>query len=721
MTTTAPTTPAVDSADGARGIGHEPALDGLRGAAVAVVMLYHFQPTWLPGGFLGVDTFMVVSGFLITRLLLGERQSSGRIALREFWGRRFRRLLPALCLVLLGVAAGGAIWLPASQLEDLRRDAWSALTYITNWRLILTDQSYTQVLGTPSPLRHLWSLAIEEQYYLVWPIVVAGCLRIRRGGRVLLGAVGLGGVIASMVAMAVLFEPGDPSRSYYGTDARAHSLLVGALLAVLWRSPALLRATGERRSGLGAAGGKVLGAAGMAALAWMVWLWVDVDARASWLYHGGFGAYAAATALLILVSTRGGPISALLSWRPLRAVGQVSYGLYLWHWPVQIFLTPVRTGFDGAALLVAKVAVTVVLAVVSYNTVEQPVRQRRWTDPMVRLLAPAGVIAVCAAFLVLALGSTPIPRYLRTDEASASGRDPEVVRPRTTARPTTTVPLPPTTAPPATTTTPPPTTTTPGDPPPPPTTTPPTTTTPPPPPPPTTEPAPPPVLPASAVLLGDSVAASIEDDLAGELSARGVLTVKSALPGCGMITGSPLDPEGQPYDFGEACADQIVTRQRENVADYEPELVVWLSSWESRSRLIDGHNAELGTAAGDREILALMRQAVDRLAAKGARVLVVTLPIPYDTTEVTHPEGVIEGVGHLNELLRRLAEDDPTRVGVVDLGRITCGTGKGCPRERDGAAVREDGLHYSQRGAAYVAPRLADALLDPDLWRASKG
>jgi hypothetical protein len=242
----------------------------------------------------------------------------------------------------------------------------------------------------------------------------------------------------------------------------------------------------------------------------------------------------------------------------------------------------------------------------------------------------------------------------------------------------------------------------------------------------TTVAPPPPTLPTTAVIEGDSVSASLEDRLAVELANRGVSTVKSAVPGCGMVTGSPLDPDGQPYPFGPACSDQVVTRQTHDVATYHPDLVVWISTWEARDRQIDGHRATLGTRDGDREILGLMRQAVQRITARGARVIVVTIPTPYDTAEVTHPRGLIGNMAKMDRLLRRLAADDPRHVGLVDLGPIVCGAGSrtsfgagdaGCPHVRDGIELRADGLHYGEPGAAWVAPRLADAFLDPDQWR----
>ncbi|MGI8756684.1 MAG: acyltransferase family protein, partial [Acidimicrobiales bacterium] len=639
---------------------HQPGIDGLRGLAVVVVMAYHFRPDWLPGGFLGVDTFMVLSGFLITRLLLAERERTGRIGLRQFWGRRARRLLPALFLVLAGVAAISTAWLPGFQLRGLRGDAWATITYVANWHLVATGQSYVSVVGTPSPLRHMWSLAIEEQYYVVWPVVALACLSLRRHGRKLLAAACVLGATASAIAMIVTYQRADPSRAYYGTDTRAQTLLVGAGLAIALhgrRVPAV----------------RWLSGLAMVALVGQAVMWATANPADGWLYHGGFLLYALTTALLVAVTLGTGLLARPFSWAPARAIGRVSYGLYLWHWPAVVFLTPVRTGFDGLALLVLRTAVTAAAAVASYLVVEQPIRRRRWPTPVVRTLGPASALALAGAFAVLALHSAPLPVYLRTGSpASATSGVAEIVRPKPNV-----------TSPPA----------------------------------PALVGVAPAVLPEVAVIEGDSVAASLKDSLAAELARRGVLTVKSTVIGCGMITGSPLDPDGNPYRFGPACSGEIPGHQLEDVARYQPDLVLWLSSWEARSREINGVKAELGTPTGDKAILDLMRDAVRRLTLRGARVIVVTLPVPYDTATVIHAPSFIEGVPEMNALLRRLAAADPTHVGLVDLGLIACGRGPSCPHVRNGIELRSDGLHYREVGSALVAPPLADALLDPDQWR----
>ncbi|RQX06450.1 acyltransferase family protein, partial [Micromonospora globispora] len=216
-------------------IAYQPALDGVRALAVAAVLAFHGGVAALPGGFLGVDAFFVLSGFLITSLLLAEHRDAGRIDLVAFWGRRVRRLLPALLLVLVVVLLVSRQLMPGTELGALRWDALAALGYVANWRMANRGGDYFAATGSPSPLQHTWSLGIEEQFYLVWPllliVLLAWAARRRRLGVALL--VILVGAVGSALAAALLFAPDAVDRVYYGTDTRAVALLVGAALAVL--------------------------------------------------------------------------------------------------------------------------------------------------------------------------------------------------------------------------------------------------------------------------------------------------------------------------------------------------------------------------------------------------------------------------------------------------------------------------------------------------------
>ncbi len=222
-------TKSAHSNAGAR-LSYLPGLDGLRALAVGAVLLYHAGMPWMPGGFLGVELFFVLSGYLITSLLLGEWVAEGRIDLGAFWLRRARRLLPALFL-LLAVTLVFAIFFMPDEVAGLRGDTLAASTYVTNWYLAFNQQSYFELVGRPSLLQHLWSLAVEEQFYLLWPLLFIGGMRLLRTRQSMRIAT-LAGAVASTLLMLALYNPdADPSRIYYGTDTRAAGLLIGCTLA----------------------------------------------------------------------------------------------------------------------------------------------------------------------------------------------------------------------------------------------------------------------------------------------------------------------------------------------------------------------------------------------------------------------------------------------------------------------------------------------------------
>ena len=346
-----------------------PGLDGLRALAVIAVLIYHGRASWLPGGFLGVEVFFVISGFIITRSLLNEWQDCGRINLGAFWLRRARRLLPAVFMVIAATMTYALAFQPTI-VASLRDDALSALLYVTNWHLIMGGQSYFDSFARPSMLRHLWSLAVEEQFYLIWPpVLFLGMSTVRRWG---VFTVVVGGVAASAIGMALIYtSSGDVSRIYYGTDTRAAGLLAGAALAFLLSG---------RGIGSGSAGRWLLTLLGVASLTGLVAAAFWLDEGQTWLYEGGFLAVSLTTCVTIAAATRTNLFSRLMGALPLRWVGLRSYGIYLWHWPIYMLIWP-----DQPTVLqwFGLTAVVFVVAAISYALVEQPVRQgalsRLWT------------------------------------------------------------------------------------------------------------------------------------------------------------------------------------------------------------------------------------------------------------------------------------------------------------------------------------------------------
>jgi peptidoglycan/LPS O-acetylase OafA/YrhL len=377
---------------------HRPALDGVRGVAVLAVVIYHFAPSALPAGFLGVDLFFVLSGLLITSLLLREHRATGRIDLPAFWGRRIRRLLPAallalLVIIVLSVRSGSVgIGLPG--------DLLATLGYANNWHQIAASQSYFAAFGPPSPTKHFWSLAIEEQFYLVWPLLVAAGLaliarRARRdqSERRLSGTpVATGVLVAGIATSAALMAwyhatADDPSRAYYGTDSRAFELLIGALLAV-----AVRRGMVRPRRGLVVAGVVAALACGAA-----MFVWSDGTA---FYYEGGALLWSIGAAVLLLALLPSTGLSRAFAVHPLRWLGLISYGVYLFHFPIGVWLDT-STSLEGPTLFAAKVALTLAIATASYFLLELPVRRRRLPRPgLVAKLAAPIAIGVTAVLVV---------------------------------------------------------------------------------------------------------------------------------------------------------------------------------------------------------------------------------------------------------------------------------------------------------------------------------
>ncbi|HEU4736044.1 MAG TPA: acyltransferase family protein [Solirubrobacterales bacterium] len=356
-----------------RGRRYMPGLDGLRAIAVLGVLLYHLEFGWAEGGLLGVGVFFTLSGYLITDILLNQVNAGG-IRLKSFWLARARRLLPALFLMLIVVMAWVTVIGP-HQPADFRMAELSAVGYFNNWWLILHDVSYFARFAPPSPLNHLWSLSVEEQFYIVWPFLLMAALHLvpearrKAGPRPRLAAVALAAALCSGILMAILYTPSlDPSRVYYGTDTRALELLVGAALAMVWPSRRLTaKVTPQARRTIDAAG-----LAGLIVIGLMFW---QSSEFSPFIYRGGFALLAIGTALAVAAfahpASRLGPI---VGCRPMRWIGERSYGIYLWTLPIVVLTSP--QGAHGPNLLRAVLQVAAIMAVaeLSWRYVENPIR-----------------------------------------------------------------------------------------------------------------------------------------------------------------------------------------------------------------------------------------------------------------------------------------------------------------------------------------------------------
>lgn len=347
-----------------------PGLDGLRAFAVLAVVIYHLNTDWAPGGLLGVGIFFVLSGYLITDILASQWERNRRFDMADFWIRRARRLLPAM-FVMVAVVSLWSLFGDHSRLSALAGDIPAALLYVSNWWFIFHKVSYFESFGPASPLGHLWSLAVEEQFYLIWPLLLLlGLKFLPKRGQLAVWILSLS--LISALLMALLYIPGeDPSRVYYGTDTRIFALLVGAALAVVWPSAKL-------KSQVSPPALTFLDTAGAISLLLLIWLVWHTNEYQTFLYRGGMLIIAIITTILIAVLAHpASRLAAIIGCKPLRWLGKRSYGLYLWHYPVIILSTPqVNTDDPSILKAIIQVAVSLALAELSWRYVEQPIRQK---------------------------------------------------------------------------------------------------------------------------------------------------------------------------------------------------------------------------------------------------------------------------------------------------------------------------------------------------------
>ena len=371
-----------------------PGIDALRALAVLAVFFYHSSVGWMPGGFLGVDVFFVISGYLITSLLLREFRRGGHVRLGRFWLRRARRLLPAVG-VLIAVTMIAAAILEPDRIDQLRGDAIASLAYFANWHFVLGHQSYFEEFQRPSLLTHLWSLSVEEQFYLFWPLAFAAGMKLFGRGRLLLGV--LAGALASVALAWILFDPGhDASRVYYGTDTHAVGLLAGVALALVW-SPIELR---RRRTG--PLVGPLLDVVGVLALAYLVLSFLHVHDYDPALWHGGYLWLALVTALLLAVLAHpASRLGSILGRAPVLWLGLRSYSFYLWHYPVLMLTRPgLDVSLPRGVLVPLQLLAVLALADLSYRFVELPFRGQAklpsLPDNWLRIARPALIVTTLA-------------------------------------------------------------------------------------------------------------------------------------------------------------------------------------------------------------------------------------------------------------------------------------------------------------------------------------
>jgi peptidoglycan/LPS O-acetylase OafA/YrhL len=657
-------------------LAYLPALDGVRAFAVVAVMMFHGGIPFMTGGFMGVDVFFVLSGFLITSLLVGEWRQSLTIRLGAFWARRARRLLPALFLMLLFVAFFASVIVPRGTYAALRLDALSTLLYVSNWHFILVGSNYFNETQSASPLIHTWSLAVEEQFYLIWPLVVLGVLRLTRSLRVLLGVCFVAAV-ASATEMYVLHRHAiNINRVYLGTDTRSQCLFIGCALAVglvivtqrhhdagrlaageLWRPT-------SARGRLACACGGVLGAAGA------IVMWTLTNSTSSFPYTGGFFLVGLATACVIL-SAVGAPRSLVprfLSLAPVRYVGRISYGLYIWHWPLFLWVDHARTGLSGYPLFAVRVLVTFAVSVASFHLVERPIRMGTFLRQGKAWVAVPTAVAIVVAAVVAATTGTVAVASTTFPASTVTGG------PTTT---TTTVPGSPATA-----------------------------------------------QPVNVLLFGDSVALTlgiglqvpkVEGTYGYVLSDKGILgcgvTDGPAVELLGQVDTTPSACNGSPLTPGEADTNKPWQIQwLEAMGQVKPNVVVVLAGrWEVVDREYQGKWTNILSPVFAAYVKSQLEMTSKLVTATGAYIVFLTAPC---TDEGEQPDGAPwpednpARLAVYNKLLRQVAAEHPTTDSVVDLNAAACPGGKFTPTLHGEPIRNTDGIHFTDAAGVVLAPSI---------------
>ena len=651
------------------------------------MVIYHFgngSGSWLPGGFLGVDVFFVLSGYLITGLLVDEYSRRGRINLLGFWIRRLRRLLPAL-LVLLVVVSAWIWWDTPPDFYPMRRaDILWTLGYAANWHLINTSETYFAAYTSASPLRHTWSLSIEEQFYLVWPALVlvlmwAGRrpfsrlvnrvpglarLSLNGRGRALVAVVATAGIGVSVWWSASNYDAMYPSQAYFSTRGRVQELFVGVVLAVL--IPRLFRHRG--RPLIIAVG---FGTAGLLAA---ICLLPD---NTAFFYRGGALCICLAVAAVIagVEVYPEGVLARIFGWRPAVALGRISYGVYLWHWPlvVAIPVTPEMTASQTAVRQFLRVVITVGAATASYLVVERPVLGSR------RLLrSPARVIMAAATasavVVVLVIQATALPGTiaqqltLHSDTACPGERNDRYLicaLPAGTSAGSS---------------------------------------------------------PVRLALVGDSTGRALGPGLNDWAVKTGSPWVDAAWKLC-TASGQMILPLGasEPDSAAQVCYGQAPGLIQEALQKYRPQVVLDAEYWGSgRTLLVDGKRLAAGTPEHDAALRAGYLKLVDQVAAYGGRVVFLELPPPGEqlgtAIATQRPAGTSRGpvpgaqyVDGFNSVLRSVAAARPASASTVSVTDVVCPGGVCSPLHGD-TLVRFDGVHYTVRFTRQLVPTLIQRL-----------
>ncbi len=672
-------------------LAYLPALDGIRGVALLGILGVHGGVYLTAGGFFFLDSFFALSGFLITSLLIVEWRKRGTIKLGAFWARRARRLLPALFVMLIGVAVLYGAFVPAGTYPTLRGDSLSALFYFANWHFIFSGSDYFHMTGLTSPLIHTWSLAVEEQFYLVWPLVFLAVFKIWGSLRALL-IVAVTGVLASALEMAFLYSPTDINRLYFGTDTHAQSVLVGATLAVGLRMWAERTRKGDEGNWQARTpGGRLmLTAVGFIGLAVSTVLLLKVSSADALTYHGGFllAALATAAVLLSVSCAQYSPVARLLSLAPFTFIGRISYGMYLWHFPLFTFINEERTGLSPWPLFVVRVIPTIGVAMLSFFLVERPIRQGTF---FTRFRAQVFTLpAVGIVVLAIVLATMPAVDTIATG-AAATG----------------TVPATAVTG---------------------------------------TVPAAYAATPTRVLLVGDSQALTLGIGLEAAVEAHparydDLHLLNEGILGCGVADGTTGEQSGGTFIVGAPCTPDPqtatcppggvfgpsqdvpcqawTTAWTDWVTQLQPNVVVLLAGGgEILDRLYRGHMTNILHPTFAAYVERQLEKAVQIATAKGALMVFMTKPCQSTGEQpdgAPWPQDSAARQAAYNDLLRKVAARHPDQVYVQDLNSYVCPGGT-YTEDLDGVPVRQsDGSHFAMQpgaGGDYLAPAILPYWMD---------
>ena len=652
-------------------MGYEPSLDGIRAFSVIAVMLYHANIAWLPGGFLGVEVFFVVSGFLITSLLIEERESTRRIDLKQFWIRRARRLLPALVVMLAATAVCVAFYATDSA-PDFRRDVLPSLGYFSNWwQIFAVDTPYFAASSLPV-LRHLWSLAVEEQWYLIWPLLFvfvfgAKWMRPKISGALLLLCSG-----AIMFATALRFVQDDETRTnflYLSTLTRSSGLLLGAAVAMLWRPWRKNSLPSWWKSSLA-------DALAVASIAVIGVLMATVHVADAQLYQGGLAVTTIASAVIIAVVMRpnGLFVKKFFSQELFVEIGRRSYGLYLWHWPIFV----VAHARDSGNRLAVALALTVIINEFVYQYVEIPTRQGalgNWLHNRQQLSAMHRRLPVLiTAAVVASLGITGVKvvgieaRDLSIDTSTAN----VIFSVPTTVASASSLPAASTTS---------------------------TTIA---------------KLPRKLVIVGDSQAHSLVVNKPSGIEKTFVIT-NGSIDGCGIYDRG-VGVGGTNGNFRRNFANCVgfekkwaksATTARADVA------LVVIGAWEVLDLKINGFTFAFNTSPADTMFRTQMKRGIDALRSTGATValLEVACMRPVDSKGGPVPalpqRGDDTRTSHLNDLLREIAAPEDDGVFFISGPKEWCSD----PKISTSLSYRWDGVHAYKPGAKLIFETIASSVL----------